>query len=63
MLVQILLVPKWQVENQEIVLEFWKKFLNPLTWPEILRQVSVAAGFGSNHGSLQREVINEVAIC
>ncbi|OWM73841.1 hypothetical protein CDL15_Pgr018901 [Punica granatum] len=47
------------VENQEIVVEFWKKFLNPLTWPEVLRQVSVAAGFGSNQGSLQREVIDE----
>ncbi|KAK4775271.1 hypothetical protein SAY86_010206 [Trapa natans] len=47
------------VENQKIILEYWKKFLNSLTWPEILRQVSVAAGFGSNQGSLQREIVDE----
>lgn len=24
----------------------WKKHLNPLTWPEILRQLALSAGFG-----------------
>lgn len=57
-----MLVWKQQVENQEIILEYWKKFLNSLTWPEMLRQVLVAAGFGSNQGSLQREVVDEVAV-
>ncbi|GAV68407.1 LOW QUALITY PROTEIN: Homeobox domain-containing protein/DDT domain-containing protein [Cephalotus follicularis] len=47
------------VENQELVLEFWKKSLNPLTWTEILRQVLVAAGFGSNRGALQREALGK----
>ncbi|XVF81356.1 hypothetical protein PTKIN_Ptkin15bG0148700 [Pterospermum kingtungense] len=42
------------VENQEFVVEFWKASLNPLTWTEILRQVLVAAGFGSKNGQLRR---------
>ncbi|KAK4747325.1 hypothetical protein SAY87_026362 [Trapa incisa] len=50
------------VENQKVILEYWKKFLNSLTWPEILRQVSVAAGFGSNQGSVQKEVVDEELI-
>ena len=49
-----------QVENQEIVVNIWKKSLNPLTWTEVLRQVLVAAGFGSKHGASQREAISEV---
>ncbi|KAH1081630.1 hypothetical protein J1N35_021391 [Gossypium stocksii] len=47
------------VENQEFVVEFWKKSLNPLTWTEILRQVLVAAGFGSKQGLLRREALNK----
>ncbi|KAG9146606.1 hypothetical protein Leryth_014623 [Lithospermum erythrorhizon] len=35
------------VENQEFVMESWKKSLKPLTWIEILRQVLIAAGYGS----------------
>ncbi|KAI5424267.1 hypothetical protein KIW84_030455 [Lathyrus oleraceus] len=35
------------VESQEYSLNVWKRSLNPLTWIEILRQVLVAAGFGS----------------
>lgn len=49
----------FQVEHQEYVLEFWRKSLNSLTWPEILRQVLVAAGFGSKEGPLRR-VANKV---
>ncbi|XP_028770247.1 homeobox-DDT domain protein RLT3 isoform X2 [Neltuma alba] len=47
------------VENQEYSLDFWKRSLNPLTWIEILRQVLVAAGFGSKQGSLRREALNK----
>ncbi|KAI5424270.1 hypothetical protein KIW84_030458 [Lathyrus oleraceus] len=36
-----------EVESQEYSLNVWKRSLNPLTWIEILRQVLVAAGFGS----------------
>uniref|UniRef100_A0A5B6YSH3 DDT domain-containing protein n=1 Tax=Davidia involucrata TaxID=16924 RepID=A0A5B6YSH3_DAVIN len=46
------------VEHQEFVVRFWKKSLNPLTWTEILRQVLVAAGFGSKNGTLRRETLN-----
>lgn len=48
------------VEHQEYVLEFWRKSLNSLTWPEILRQVLVAAGFGSKEGPLRRVANKEV---
>lgn len=50
----------WQVEAQEFVVEFWRKSLNPLTWTEIMRQVLVAAGFGSRQGSLHRESLSKV---
>ena len=36
-----------QLEHHGVVLEFWKKSLNLLTWIEILCQVLTAAGFGS----------------
>lgn len=49
-----------QVENQESVLEFWKRSLNPLTWTEILRQVLVAAGFGSKQSAVRRESLDKV---
>ncbi|XP_042000003.1 homeobox-DDT domain protein RLT3-like [Salvia splendens] len=35
------------LEHHGVVLEFWKKSLNLLTWIEILCQVLTAAGFGS----------------
>ncbi|XP_022771611.1 homeobox-DDT domain protein RLT3-like isoform X4 [Durio zibethinus] len=47
------------VENQEFVVEFWKTSLNPLTWTEILRQVLIAAGFGSTQGLLRREALSK----
>ncbi|XP_043804783.1 homeobox-DDT domain protein RLT3 isoform X2 [Manihot esculenta] len=47
------------VEAQEFVVEFWRKSLNPLTWTEIMRQVLVAAGFGSRQGSLHRESLSK----
>ncbi|EXB42573.1 hypothetical protein L484_011346 [Morus notabilis] len=47
------------VENQESVLEFWKRSLNPLTWTEILRQVLVAAGFGSKQSAVRRESLDK----
>ncbi|KAF5746229.1 hypothetical protein HS088_TW06G00397 [Tripterygium wilfordii] len=47
------------VENQLYVLEFWRKSLNPLTWIEILRQVLLAAGFGSKKGSLRKEPLSK----
>uniref|UniRef100_A0A2P2MBS6 Uncharacterized protein LOC105643603 isoform X1 n=1 Tax=Rhizophora mucronata TaxID=61149 RepID=A0A2P2MBS6_RHIMU len=43
------------IEDQESVVEFWKRSLNPLTWTEILRQVLVAAGYGSKQGALRKE--------
>ncbi|XP_039039455.1 homeobox-DDT domain protein RLT3-like [Hibiscus syriacus] len=47
------------VENQELVIEFWKTSLNPLTWTEILRQILVAAGFGSKQGPFRREALSK----
>ena len=51
----------WQVGQNEFVLKFWKRSLNPLTWTEILRQVLVAAGFGSRKGTLRREALDKVS--
>ncbi|XP_057955233.1 homeobox-DDT domain protein RLT3 isoform X2 [Malania oleifera] len=47
------------VERQEFVVKIWNKFLNPLTWTEILRQVLIAAGFGSKEGTLRKEFLNK----
>ncbi|XP_031281488.1 homeobox-DDT domain protein RLT3 isoform X2 [Pistacia vera] len=47
------------VENKEFLVELWNGFLNPLTWTEILRQILVAAGFGSKQGSAQRESLSK----
>lgn len=33
------------VKRRSFDVKVWKEFLNPLTWPEILRQVAVDAGF------------------
>ncbi|KAI4365593.1 hypothetical protein MLD38_021563 [Melastoma candidum] len=49
------------VENHTNLVEFWKKALNPLTWSEILRQVMVAAGFGSNKGSLGESISKDLS--
>lgn len=54
--------PSSQVDNQESIIELWRKFLNPLTWPEVLRQVLVAAGFGSSQGPSQRETADKVLL-
>ncbi|KAJ4791039.1 Homeodomain-like transcriptional regulator [Rhynchospora pubera] len=40
--------------EQELDASFLMKSLNPLTWIEILRQVLVAAGFGSKNSLLRR---------
>lgn len=48
-----------QVEGQNLVLNFWKRSLNPMTWMEILRQVLIAAGFGLSHGALN-EALSKV---
>lgn len=42
------------------MVEFWKTSLNPLTWTEILRQVLVAAGFGSKNGLFRRGALSKV---
>ncbi|XAR53571.1 hypothetical protein NMG60_11022181 [Bertholletia excelsa] len=47
------------VGQQQHILEFWKKSLNSLTWTEILRQVFVAAGFGSKQGAQRKEALKE----
>ncbi|KAM1165207.1 hypothetical protein PS2_024417 [Malus domestica] len=47
------------VENQKSTLEFWKRSLNPLTWTEIMRQVLVAAGFGSKQGAMRRDALSK----
>ncbi|XP_074324417.1 homeobox-DDT domain protein RLT3 [Apium graveolens] len=39
------------VEGQNVILNFWKRSLNPMTWTEIFRQVLIAAGYGLNHGT------------
>ncbi|KAD7479854.1 hypothetical protein R6Q59_008692 [Mikania micrantha] len=49
------------IERENSVLKLWKKSLNSLTWIEILRQVLVAAGFGSKHDTLPREPPNKEA--
>ncbi|PWA91394.1 DDT domain-containing protein [Artemisia annua] len=49
------------IEREDSVLKFWKKSLNPLTWIEILRQVLVAAGFGSKRDMSLKEPPNKEA--
>lgn len=49
------------IERQKFVLESWQRSLNALTWTEILRQVLVAAGFGSKLGTLRRDALNKEA--
>ncbi|CAN0927277.1 Homeobox-DDT domain protein RLT3 [Linum grandiflorum] len=47
------------VEGQELLVDFWKSSLNPLTWTEILRQVLVAAGLGSKQGASRRQALSK----
>ncbi|KAL9164032.1 hypothetical protein ABFS82_06G079800 [Erythranthe guttata] len=47
------------LENHDIALEFWQKSLNSLTWTEVLRQVLVAAGFGSKLNMTRTAVCNK----
>ncbi|KAJ6791771.1 homeobox-DDT domain protein RLT3-like [Iris pallida] len=43
------------IREQEFDVNFWSQSLNPLTWTEILRQVLVAAGFGSKPNITRRD--------
>lgn len=52
----------FQVESQILILDLWKDSLNSLTWTEILRQVLVAAGFGSVKCAVQPEELSKVLI-
>lgn len=49
-----------QLEHRGVVLEFWQKSLNLLTWTEILRQVSYAAGFGSKLDMTRKDTCSKV---
>uniref|UniRef100_A0A7N0UBZ7 Homeobox-DDT domain protein RLT3 n=1 Tax=Kalanchoe fedtschenkoi TaxID=63787 RepID=A0A7N0UBZ7_KALFE len=44
------------VRHQDSVVDAWSRFLNPLTWTEILRQIFVAAGYGSKHSISSKEL-------
>ncbi|KAL4200597.1 hypothetical protein AMTRI_Chr02g211950 [Amborella trichopoda] len=46
------------IKQQGFDPKLWNRFLNPLTWTEILRQIMLAAGFGrKQHSSLPRKGI------
>ncbi|KAJ6801985.1 homeobox-DDT domain protein RLT3-like [Iris pallida] len=47
------------IREQECDVNFWSQSLNPLTWTEILRQVLVAAGFGSKPNITRRDSSNK----
>ncbi|KAF8079476.1 hypothetical protein N665_1024s0004 [Sinapis alba] len=47
------------VESQILILDTWKDSLNSLTWTEILRQILVAAGFGSAKLAGQSEELSK----
>ncbi|XP_010450235.1 PREDICTED: homeobox-DDT domain protein RLT3-like isoform X1 [Camelina sativa] len=47
------------VESQILILDLWKDSLNSLTWTEILRQILVAAGYGSVKGAVQSEELSK----
>ncbi|XP_021733991.1 homeobox-DDT domain protein RLT3-like isoform X1 [Chenopodium quinoa] len=53
----------WQTETQDSVVNFWKTSLNPLTWTEILRQVLIAAGFGSKDGNQSKGCLTKETDC
>lgn len=46
-------------EDQKFIVKCWKTSLNSLTWIEILRQVLVAAGFGSKEGILRKGCVGK----
>ncbi|CAM8918055.1 unnamed protein product [Rhodiola kirilowii] len=50
------------VRHQESVVDAWSRYLNPLTWIEILRQIFVAAGYGSKHGVSSKELQGKQAV-
>ncbi|KAJ8551593.1 hypothetical protein K7X08_021608 [Anisodus acutangulus] len=47
------------IEHEEFSLKLWISSLNALTWTEILRQVLVAAGFGSKRGRVSGEALSK----
>ncbi|CAH2079366.1 unnamed protein product [Thlaspi arvense] len=47
------------VESQIRILDLWKNSLNSLTWTEVLRQILVAAGFGSAKCAVQPEELRK----
>ncbi|KAG1359055.1 Homeobox-DDT domain protein RLT3 [Cocos nucifera] len=47
------------VREQELDANFWSRSLNPLTWTEILRQVLVAAGYGSKQNTVKRQIFSK----
>lgn len=47
------------IDQEKFLLELWQRALNALTWTEILRQVLVAAGFGSKCIRSPREARNK----
>ncbi|XP_021714701.1 homeobox-DDT domain protein RLT3-like isoform X2 [Chenopodium quinoa] len=49
-----------KTETQDSVVNFWKTSLNPLTWTEILRQVLIAAGFGSRDGNQSKGCLTKI---
>lgn len=51
------------VENQQYVVECWKESLNPLSWTEILRQVYVAANYGSTRNTSRRDGVSKEVNC
>lgn len=57
-----ILLDIFQVESQILILDLWKDSLNSLTWTEILRQILVAAGYGSEKCAVQSEELSKVLI-
>ncbi|EOA15935.1 hypothetical protein CARUB_v10004029mg [Capsella rubella] len=47
------------VESQILILDMWKDLLNSLTWTEILRQILVAAGYGTLKCAVQSEELSK----
>ncbi|CAL9224946.1 unnamed protein product [Arabidopsis halleri] len=47
------------VESQILILDMWRDSLNSLTWTEILRQILVAAGYGSVKCAVQSEELSK----
>ncbi|XP_008813491.2 homeobox-DDT domain protein RLT3 [Phoenix dactylifera] len=47
------------VREQELDVNFWSRSLNSLTWTEILRQVLVAAGYGSKQNTAKRQIFSK----